>query len=525
MIRKRQPHRKSRMGCFECKRRQVKCDELKPTCTRCRLTLHKCRYLPAVSAVENAKRKPPTLNPLLCSDVPSSLDAPFPVGSPSSDKSIPSVPAIVEAIICPLESASVIALSDEELYHHYLDHTSFTMTHCQSDLHAMQRSIPALALKCQPVLHALLALSAACLCCDMMYKEPPPSLDDVNELLMTGYRHYNLASEQMRYLISQPDSTKTDPLLASTVLLVPFAAASQQINHWISKRTRTPESKPLSTTPRDVIVMMRGIRTTLETLTCDDLAIRKPEFAVNYSLPFSPILKSGDLAAPYYTHEMFAIVASTSQGAFSKLRARLECCQKNAQATDDQLYACMVAFEVLLNIRSITFSPSHSFPPTLIEPEFEQSYQLDSMSMPQIRSWLRFYALRSKNPLPNEPLTRSFLDFLVQVPQAYLDLVLPLLDQRLESPSNATGDTTENKTGITTNQALALDIYAHWSVFMFLVEEESWWIGKLPVVTLTGMVNRYGDRFVFGLCESEGEEHCWWPGSMLTVLREIHRCK
>jgi hypothetical protein len=484
-----------------------------------------------VSAHKNSKRKPPTLNPLLCSDASSSLDAPFSIGSPSSEKSIPSVPGVVEAIIYPLESAlesaSVIALSDDELYHHYLDHTSFTLTHCQSDLDAMQRSIPALALNSQPVLHALLALSAACLCCDMIYKEPPPSLDDINEILIRGYRHYNLASEQMRQLISQPDSAKTDPLLASTVLLVPFAAASQQINHWISKRTRTPESKPLSTTPRDVIVMMRGIRTTLETLTYDDLTIRKTAFAAGYSSPFDQFLKSGYLAAPY-THEMFPIVASTSQGAFSKLRARLECCQENAQSPDDQLHACMMAFDVLLNIRTVTFSPLHSSTPTSMEPEFEQSYGFDSISMPQIRSWLRFYTRRSKNPLPTEPLTRSFLDFLVQVPQAYLDLVLPLLDQRLESPSNnGTGDTTESKTGITMNQALALDIYAHWSVFMFLVEEESWWIGKLPAVTLTGMVNRYGDRFVSELWpnESEGEENCWWPGSMLTVLREIHRCK
>ncbi|PQE07775.1 C6 transcription factor protein [Rutstroemia sp. NJR-2017a BVV2] len=504
----------------------IQCDELKPTCTRCRLTLHKCRYPPAVvSAVNNDKGKPSTLNPLRCSDVSSSSDPSFSVGSPLPEKSIPSVLGIVEAMICsePLESASVIGLSDDELYHHYLDHTSFTLTHCQSDLDAMQIGIPALALQSQPVLHALLALSAACLCCDMMYKEPPPSLDDVNEVLMTGYRHYNLASEQMRQLISQPDSAKTDPLLASTVLLVPFAAASQQINHWISNRSSTPESKPLSTTPRDIIVMMRGIRTTLQTLTCDDFTIRKTELEAGYSSPF---LRSGNLAAPY-THVMFPIVASTSQGAFSKLRARLECCQKHAQSSDDQLYACMEAFELLVSIRTVTFSPSHPSTPTSIEPEFEQSYGFTSASIPQIRSWLRFYARRSKSPLPTEPLTRSFLDFLVQVPQAYLDLVLPLLDQRLESPRNTvTGDTIENKTGITRNQALALDIYAHWSVFMFLVEEESWWIGKLPIVTLTGMVNRYGDRFVSRMWpnESEDEEH-WWPGSMLTVLREIHRSK
>ena len=80
--------------------------------------------------------------------------------------------------------------------------------------------------------------------------------------------------------------------------------------------------------------------------------------------------------------------------------------------------------------------------------------------------------------------------------------------------------------GLTADQALALDIYAHWSVLMFLVEEESWWIGSLPVVTLTGMMNRYGDEFVAGLSSGQGYGHDrWWPGSMLTVLREIKRCR
>jgi hypothetical protein len=269
--------------------------------------------------------------------------------------------------------------------------------------------------------------------------------------------------------------------------------------------------------------MMRGIRTTLQTLNCEDLATRKMEFPTSYASHFQ---RSGNFAAPY-THVMFPIVASTSQGAFFRLRARLEYCQKETQSSDDQLYACMEAFELLVNIRTLAFSPSNPSTPTSIEPGFKQSYGFDSVPMQEIRSWLRFYACRSKSPLPTEPLTRSFLDFLVQVPQAYLDLVLPLLDQRLESPRNtATDHTTKCTTELTMNQALALDIYAHWSVFMFLVEEESWWIGKLPIVTLTGMVNRYGDQFVTRLWpnESEGEEQ-WWPGSMLTVLREIHRFK
>jgi len=116
-----------------------------------------------------------------------------------------------------------------------------------------------------------------------------------------------------------------------------------------------------------------------------------------------------------------------------------------------------------------------------------------------------------------------FLGFLVQAPQAYLDLVLPLLDQRLESPINTPYEDTWPQ--LTMEQALVLDIYAHWSVLMFLVEEESWWIGNLPIVTLTGMVNRYGDQFVTELWPDSIRDGEWWPGCMLNILREIKRCR
>lgn len=133
-------------------------------------------------------------------------------------------------------------------------------------------------------------------------------------------------------------------------------------------------------------------------------------------------------------------------------------------------------------------------------------------------------------------MTRPLLSLLVHAPQAYLDFVLPLLDQRLEGPApSETGSTDKAQAGLDLNveQALALDIYAHWSVLMFLVSEESWWIGKLPDITLAGLVNRFGDNFVRklwpddgGRVDGEGEGEGigeWWPGSMLRIHREIGR--
>ncbi|GKZ60826.1 hypothetical protein AnigIFM49718_007186 [Aspergillus niger] len=40
----RRPHRKSRHGCLQCKRRRVKCDELRPSCSNCSKRLATCEY-------------------------------------------------------------------------------------------------------------------------------------------------------------------------------------------------------------------------------------------------------------------------------------------------------------------------------------------------------------------------------------------------------------------------------------------------------------------------------------------------
>jgi hypothetical protein len=430
-----------------------------------------------------------------------------------------------------------LQITDTDLYHHYLQHTSRTLTYCQQDQVALQIGMPTLALQSKTVFHSLLALSAACLCCDMIKKEPSPDVNVVNQILTTAYRHYTLASEQMRGLVSQPDASKTESLLASTILLVPFATSSQQINHWIASKSVTKGShKLLSTTPRDVIVMMRGVRTMLQALDCEDESPnvrihRQTDFATDSSW-LQEFSISIPRPPPSHTHMMFPIIAATVRGAFSKLQERLSFASLlnsdtsydspySAPYANDSLSACSAAFEIVNSIVNNTFSSSkisESASPSNIDTPFEPE-----PSTSNIAPWLRSYASRTPIPQSTESLTKYFLTFLVQTPQEYLDLTLPLLDQRLENPIDTPlGDSAVE---LTREQSLALDIYAHWSVLMFLVEDESWWIGNLPIVTLTGMLNRYGDDFVIrsqpecGL----GKEQ-WWPGSMLNILREIKRC-
>lgn len=388
--------------------------------------------------------------------------------------------------------------------------------------------MPKLALQSKLVFHSLLAVAAACLCHDMISKDPAPDSSTVSRVLMTGYQHFNLASERIRGLISSPCFLTPEPLLASAVLLVPFATASQQINHWISNRSKAKEScKLLSTTPRDAIIIMRAIRTKLQTLHCDSPSLprelsQKLELASD-SLSTEMTISQKAALAPSRTHVMVPILASTVQRAFARLQQSLDFALLNC--SDDPegiLPACGAAFEVLKYIGSKTFPSSNiSSILSLIE-RTKEPFEPKSVPLPQVSLWLRTFARRARDPLQTEPLTSFLLSFLVQAPQAYLDLVLPLLDQRLESPISVTSDSLT--TEMTREQTLALDIYAHWSVLMFLVEEDSWWIGNLPAVTLAGMVNRYGDDFVTRLWpRTASRQEPWWPGSMLSIFQEIKR--
>ncbi|BCS28758.1 Zn(II)2Cys6 transcription factor [Aspergillus puulaauensis] len=326
-FRPRRRHRKSRNGCLECKRRRIKCDEMKPSCSRCILMLQKCIY-PPTSPTSQPQGETQGEAPkqrderALSLPTPSPRSALSPSPSSSRETSRLSPPPHVE----PSHHFN-FDTSDTGLYHHYLQHTSRTLTDNPRDLHALQICLPTLALRSKTVFHSILAVSAACMCYDMVNQEFPPDVGAVSYVLMTGYRHYNLASEKLRELISRPSASNAEPLLAAPPLLVPFVTCSQQINHWVSSRMDgQPSPKLLSTTPRDVIIISRVIRATIHALEADTSPIASPhpinteEIDSMDDTPSTPPSKP----PPSHNHPMFHVISSTSKRAFSTLQNRID---------------------------------------------------------------------------------------------------------------------------------------------------------------------------------------------------------
>ncbi|KAH7381051.1 hypothetical protein BKA64DRAFT_227227 [Cadophora sp. MPI-SDFR-AT-0126] len=123
--RERQPrkgHKKSRRGCYECKRRKIKCQETHPTCLNCTRLSLRCRYLPDSASI--VTRSAPLLQPFSA-----------------------------------LQIANVFSLTDVRLFHHFLV-AAWPHLPVRADNVWLEYVVP-IGHQCEYLMHAMMALSAS----------------------------------------------------------------------------------------------------------------------------------------------------------------------------------------------------------------------------------------------------------------------------------------------------------------------------------------------------------------------------
>ncbi|KAJ0122273.1 hypothetical protein J7T55_002785 [Diaporthe amygdali] len=169
----RRPHKKSRFGCQECKRRHVKCDEARPTCGHCLATLKPCVYRSPPPRTTRASSVPTTLRPsspaatTFPGDARSATSAP----SPASVGLKPSTPSNLGASVAspsatPTSSAQYGALDPPlnmrhmQLFSHFIFSTAPSLDDGPSpDREQLQVMMPA-ALSVPYLVYEMLAFSA-----------------------------------------------------------------------------------------------------------------------------------------------------------------------------------------------------------------------------------------------------------------------------------------------------------------------------------------------------------------------------
>ncbi|KAI8955249.1 hypothetical protein F4801DRAFT_379718 [Xylaria longipes] len=284
----KRPHRKSRAGCKQCKRRKVKCDEAKPTCKACTLRKEPCVYPNASPPI-----LPPTATPS-----PSGAASPLPVRArgqsvESADiDEIPyldrgdMVPVISEPLFMPEQTADVIDMKMLWFYTSY-SFQSFSINAGRSPVidYALKVKIVEHAFRSPFLMDTLKALSALHL---RLLNQPVPN-HKVIEYQARAFEGY-------RNAIETANPVDFPALLGCSLFTIAMS----------SQTFRDPNSKRLFLV--DWIAMWRGIGLIIELISPQ--VVKDSGLAAIFYRPPIDLEK----ATQYIPNHLLFMVTSTQHG-------------------------------------------------------------------------------------------------------------------------------------------------------------------------------------------------------------------
>ncbi|KAI1076542.1 hypothetical protein F5B20DRAFT_320009 [Whalleya microplaca] len=219
----KRPHKKSRAGCMQCKRRKVKCDEARPACKACTLRKETCVYPNAsASASSNANANTAANSPASAASTRDSreLTVPSRGSSPWHETNVTS-----ELLYRPSQAADTI---DMKMLWFYTAYTfqcfSIESGHSHVVDHALQVKVVEHAFQSPFLMHCLMALSSLHL---QSLNQP------ISPKRAAAYRAR--AFEGYRDAIERAEPTDFPALIACSLLMT--ALSSQMF--------REPDGKPL----------------------------------------------------------------------------------------------------------------------------------------------------------------------------------------------------------------------------------------------------------------------------------------
>jgi hypothetical protein len=175
----------------------------------------------------------------------------------------------------------------------------------------------------------------------------------------------------------------------------------------------------------------------------------------------------------------------------------------------DEIQACIAALDVLTDIAtricgddsSVEQRPGQTTPSAYVQPR---------VALP---SWLQDYLARVTSAVPSQASHRTITSFVNRVPAAYLNIVQDVL---AAVPVEAALTGAWHGGHLSLTQELAMDILAHWLVFVMLLDN-IWWIGEIGGWEL---------RRVSAVMKSMGWAGAgteWWPESMCRIRNEVEK--
>ena len=420
-------------------------------------------------------------------------------------------------------------------------------------------------------MNSVLALAAACSACDILsHPAPiPGDRDRVIELLALANRHHLNSLQEIQATIST--SRQYDQILANALLMATYGAASQRVRIWLANSRLVGEALADEFLPNNPgwLSLFYAVHAAYNSL----IKAKLPRIQINQvGLVTSSPPASGQVSQRVWrsgaeheeelspsvkqprnvsSHILYPILAATSATALKKLQEKVHAISISigsvspdlstigmvgspdgdaANTIEAQIRACQAAMGILSSIASdIFFGQSSSFAasPTLSQltvPELDFG-SATSILPSEIPNWLQTYLARALAVTPSRPLRRVVLAFLYRVPQQYLRSIQRMLDT---CPAETRGvddvqprDSEEVGLEINDAEHLSIEIFAHWLVFVLLLDGV-WWIGDIGFWELGRIVTSVRNRYFLLIHSTCGRED-WWPSSMYNVVVEFRK--
>ncbi|KAJ5698183.1 hypothetical protein N7462_000188 [Penicillium macrosclerotiorum] len=267
----RRPHRKSRHGCLECKRRRVKCDETRPICSNCAKRHSECEY-GSSSSLLWANEEPPLRHASRASGSDSGHPGDSAVSSPPASDSL----GILGRLSGEGSTTALAALNvhDLELMMQWCNSTYCTLSRDERTESVWRSSVPEEALSHPFLMHGILALSALHLARTVLESSRRTAY------LNRAVAHQNQALALFRELLGDINDANAKAMFAFASIVVVYTFGFPN----------TPDPQDPWTCVDDlyqVLVLARGVQQ----------VIRSPSQVISHS-NFAPILQVEEASAP-----------------------------------------------------------------------------------------------------------------------------------------------------------------------------------------------------------------------------------
>ncbi|RAK97290.1 Zn(II)2Cys6 transcription factor [Aspergillus ibericus CBS 121593] len=531
----RRAHEKSRNGCLRCKQQRKKCDELRPSCSRCTRRSCPCRYQPRLSTsgsdTESSSPNSRTVPVVLSNDIPPSISQLSLSPQLTTEEDNPDLNS---------PSPDPLHATELSLLAHYLTHTSQTIPVDHLDLHALAVGVPNLAFKCKAVMSSLLSLAAACKCHDIAHEQTRNPLDsqkltEIQELLALAERHHRASLRHIQATMQNSESY--DNVLANAALMVLYASASHSIRvHLAATAKRYGQRLPTELLPQHSqwISFTRAAHTAstavlnniVEAATSE---VVDPRLESRRTMPATgnAILSPQDGPSSKTKRLFLPLVASTYDRALRSLRKRAQCTaaqllqgpQPHASASrssaDRRLHACLETVSILEKCTSAALLPRESRERKMPETPWNHQHMSILGCSRAVTPWVARYMISVTSMESPRVLRRIIMSFLNQAPTEFLNLVQSVLDCPAEGRTQ--GSAATGRLPLTAMHVLAMDIFAHWLVLVMLLDGV-WWIRNIGEWELGQVISLMKTQNV--LCQLGGVE-MWWPERMYLAKQEL----